>query len=370
MEFADQHQNVQRKEVGYARSFEHAQESFNEFLIKNDPPTLHGLLKREGIKEAELPFYFRSVVDGFIGDPIKNEEVLKFVYETYLATRSVSEKDVLATFSNSLDNFEGFRKNYLKDASEHQIRDFFNGVNFFRDQVIHPSRKLTLFDAGIERHLWQGIYMYHGDWVLIPEVKKRYSFEVVDRSVIIDAIKLKKLGFRSELSHTTASAALDGIAKFHKIISSELLEKLREPIQTGEYATDRMKAHEVYASENDCHKGYDVIRWFNEYPIAFAFPLDKQKEYIEKKFPKHPFLYRFFWTSDGMYVGPEVPLENVTHMVTDHQNLDEAKTWAAKNAPNLIITSFDAYNLWRMEKDSERGFDRLEDLLKLPHFER
>lgn len=370
----------QRRETAYDRELKVAKRSFDELLIKNFAPRVEDILSRENIQQDELPAYFQGVINEIIkgdGNEDRSKET-KFIYDVYLATRNITKDSPLSVFARSLDTFDTLKENYLLKANKRELADVYRHVTQFRQRVIHPLREITLFDERVARYMYEGIYMFADDWVLLPESKKRYAYNLVGKSVIPEAVKLKRKNIEPNVFHTTGSAALIGIEKTNAILSSRLALEMGVDVNTGEFSeyispyddvsvsAGKDGHKEIFMEEGGISKGYELTRWFNEYSVTFAGEKSEIQKYTEEQYGQKS--GRFYRSSEGMVVGPKVPLENITHMIVDHPNLNEARIWAQKAAPHLIVTSYDAYSLYRLEKNHERGFDRLEDLFKLPSF--
>lgn len=360
-----------------------AESAFASNLKKNEPRSLDQLLNQESIELDGLVDRVQESVDIIMDEDTKDDDKtkeLKFVYEVYLATRDVENNQELIELADNLNSFESFRRKFLVDASRYQLANFYEAVTFFRGRVIHPSRELFIeADLGFRDRYYDGVYGYHGEWVVIPKGGREGLFGIVEQSVIEEAIKLRTANIKVELFHTTGSAALDGIGRNQQIMSAKRLVESKEDVSTGEYASYISKEFgssvtgrntglsNVYVEQNGIAKGYELIRWFDEYSVTFGIRLDLQRQYVSKNYGDDRSL--FYRTSEGMQVGPEVPLSNVALVIVDHQELSRAREWASLNAPGVFVTSYDAYSLYQdTELNGRYRVQKLEELLRLPSF--
>ena len=88
------------------------------------------------------------------------------------------------------------------------------------------------------------MYSADGDWVLMPEQKEYWNdlYKFVEKEVIKEIIELIKLGYRKpDLTHSSGSAALPGIAKHKAILSAAETQARGEQIRTGEFTSSNTK---------------------------------------------------------------------------------------------------------------------------------
>jgi len=360
-----------------------ARNYFEEHVVKKQKPSLKELLDRENIVEDELPQYCEGIIQNIVdysrenhysfGDELTKE--IDFLYRCFLATRELGTHHPLTDFSKSLDSFDSFRERYLPNESKRTNSSIMTRLTRFRGCIIHPNGSIDVYQDGVNYWKEEGIYSFAGEWIVL-EKGWRGRYELIKKDVVPEAVKLKKNKPSYQLTHSTGSAAFDSIAESRALLSARKLLTQKKSVKTGEfvtYMTDRDVSltggkHGLpqIKGQVGIQRGYGIARWFDEYYGTFVIDLEKQREHIkilEEKTDIDTDPVRFF--SEGLDIGSEVPLENVTHLVVDHINLDEARTWVKKNCPHMAVTSYDAFSLWR---ESERGEIDLHKLLKAPSF--
>lgn len=131
------------------------------------------------------------------------------------------------------------------------------------------------------------------------------------------------------LYHTTNSDALDLIGRQKALFSSRSLLEAGLPIKTGEISQPVLGSYhravggleDVYASHRP-NLSY-AFESAASYPVVFGIDT-KTLEVPNGSFSE---------TSDGIVLGPKVPLTSVTSVITGYEHVPEIKDWTEVHCP-------------------------------------
>ena len=139
---------------------------------------------------------------------------------------------------------------------------------------------------------------------------------------------VRKLGglTRGAVYHGTNSAALAGIALHKNILSSGQLLQLGYTVQTGEISQPQGEIHKNQGGLDDIYACYDAA--YTQY--AFNFNTNDAYPVI---FGIHNVAVRDSY-SDGLKLGPRVPLDKVVSLTVPHEQLSTVQEWAQANCNN------------------------------------
>jgi len=353
---------------------------------KNLPPkikekktlTLKNIAQREGCDVSELESDLATKVRQFSEKMSKNisypsEEyfdLIDSIYNLYLQSKNPE-----TTLNNQwLDNFQSFNdfaNHFCPEATKHARAAMKKNIQIFVSAIINQEKIISIHPRdwlGVNGEGLKEIYNVQGDWVLLPGNNYDLGvFDYADRDVINEVIKLAGENYHySDFTHSSGSAALEGIEKSRAILSAQEVESRDMKVNTGEHvsyvnqesgtpvAGGKYGLGSVYASNRGYSSGYCHINWFDEYYVAFGINKQKQADFLVKAGYKNeltldddstPFLDM---GSEGVEIGNEVPLTAVEIVYCWKQNQAEMSAWIQKNCPSAKLVSIEAAEILSM----------------------
>jgi hypothetical protein len=350
--------------------------------LKSIPiPTISELLAREQATLPEVIEKFGIEMTAFEEELRKGESsvdderfpLFDTLYALYKASNEGAASEDEREQLNHFRSRDAFLARFCPEATPYSRAWITRYIQAFIEQRIHPERTIRTSTRGMLEGANRDIYTAKGEWVLMPEKYFwGHSYEYADKQVIEAAVELLEKGYRRpDFSHTTASAALEGIAQHGAILSTqEILKKGLKPA-TGEFTSQVGRetgiAHDmfsydegfgrglgsVYASRGEVYYGYHTLHWFDEYRVSFG--INKQQH--EESLKVNPDKARHDrgiedWGSEGVMLGSEVSLESVELVAAPMQYLEEVKTWAQKACPHARVYPVEALELLRSEDET------------------
>lgn len=186
-----------------------------------------------------------------------------------------------------------------------------------------------------------------GDWVQMPSRSFVKSGDLVEKSVLEEAARLKNEGFElPDLVHSTSSSVLDNISKAGALLSAKEAAARGLKLSTGAMMTEhrhetQIHLSSVYAATEVGGQAYGFVGWFDEYPVEFGVEWEKQDAFLR------------LYTGGGILpdgevyggsykLGPKVPFSSVTSLFCPYLYLGLLKAWAQKNVPGVPVVSSEA----------------------------
>lgn len=331
-----------------------------EGIVSLKPLTIEQICQREDIEKGQLPEKIREGTQRVIrhieekpfivdtdGDPFYD-----ILYGSYLATRNLSPDDPLFEFSQTLNSFDSFIKEYAPDISTDTRSNLVQRMSGFIDYVVHPEEIVYLSQRDSE--LRKG-YNYGGkSWIYLTNAERP---EYTTREVIEEIVELEKEGApNASYWHATGSASLPGIERHKAVLSSSRAQEVGEDVMTGEHngmGKGRLLGN-IYVNQAGLSRGYSLSRWFDEYSVVIGISKEKLAKYFQEKGEK--------WEAvdlrgEGTTIGPEVPLQAVDVLYSQREYLPRLNEWAQRNCPHAKVVSLEAYELMRQNANRKAGLD-------------
>jgi len=329
-------------------------------LIQIEKMSPEEIASKEGINSGNLDSWLHGRAVKFsegMGDEIirKYDPLTEDLYNLFAYSKENPSALEKYPWLKNLRSFEDFCSEYCPQATAHGKALMAADIQSFMELMVHPSRERRDYSDGKEKN----IYMADGNWILLPNYDYSEGTEhLAEKGVILEIIDLIKRGYHQpDYSHQTGSVALEGIGKQQAILNAREVLKKNAEIKTGEFnsclgsRTEGNKGHEsVYADIRGPYKGYNTIRWFDEYFIGFGINKKRQEKFLKST----DFRYKLSDGSEGLsqdfgiegtLIGHKVPLSAVDTVYCWKKYYDEMKDWAAKNCPHASLASLEAVQI-------------------------
>lgn len=333
---------------------------------------LSGIAEKLGVDEKDIYNEVKNRIESLVKelhDAISCREenlgIFEIIYNLYLLSRDKNEIEKNNWLINFSD-FQTFVQHFCANANSNSKAYIGEYVNMFMNSEfpVYPQAKQTRIMSILPQQLYYlvdnlkkkqlDVYLGDGEWVLMPEPETKLAldaFKFVDKKVIEEIVDILKEGYKKpDLTHSSGSSALEGIAKHKAILSSKEAGDRGEKIKTGEYTSfvnsdlkEGRRLGDVYANKEGVPHflvGYNFVNWFNEYYVTFGINKNKQENSLIVKDEKIK-----DFGSEGVLIGSEVPLENIDYVYCQKLYKNEVNKWVEKNCPWAKVISLEAYKI-------------------------
>lgn len=255
-----------------------------------------------------------------------------------------------------LQSFDAFVAHFCPQANRRSQAQLMGAVNLF--SRMHLPQELqqrppawAMSDLGPPTP----VYRDPQQWVALPGAW-------VSATVIAEAQQLLREGYpkpRSLFVHGTGSAVLPSIAKNQGLWSAAKVIRSGGSIVSGEFVTDIQSSDgqtsttggvfghiNVFTSKEGLQStAYTTLRWFDEMRITFGISAARQQAYNETQRIR----CSYYDSSEGIEVGPVVPLENVVAISAAKADELRVRAWIAEHCPHAQFVSYEAAALLESE---------------------
>lgn len=292
----------------------------------------------------------------FSYDAIIAEELFDPLYQVWQATRELPPEYPLYELAQRLESFESFYESYFSGKPQDFQGPLITYFDMYLNFCHNPMEIRTVWIGPKEQRRTLGLRQYPPEktWISLEENNRGNTTEVTTLEVLKQAHCLHEMELESEdlIFHSTGSSALAGIGEEEAILSASALLRRGGNLRSGEFVTlgqynptlnrpDSPGLADVYGSPGTV-SSYGYSRWFDEYEVVFGLDREKVRRRLLEETGKEPFLR---YSSEGACLGPRVPLDEATLLLTPNKHLPKLRAWAKEHAPEAVVTSTEAWKV-------------------------
>jgi hypothetical protein len=347
-------------------------------IYEKQPLALEEIARKEGCDIFNLETDIQTKVKRF-ADDMKKEcsfpsreyvGLIDSLYNLYLQSKNL---DIVKEnpWLNYFNSYNEFANHFCPEATPHSRAYIQKNIQRFVETIVNQEKIISTHPNnwfGVNKDGFRETYNNDKDWILLPDEYYNLGvYEFTDKEVITEIIELIKTKYHhSDFTHSSGSAALNGIEKKGAILSAQNIESEGIKVATGEHvsyvnsesgvpvAGGKYGLGSVYASSNGPLYGYHHLNWFDEHPIAFGINKQKQEDFLRQI----GFKYEIFSSEDnpvltmdlggeGIKIGSQVPLNNVEIVYCWKKYQNDMEIWAKKNCPQAKLVSLEADEILR-----------------------
>ncbi len=321
--------------------------------------TLEQIAEQHGCAVEQVPDNFLIVTEK-LEDQIHQHpdvdyrdaiEIVDPVFQMWNATRFLPTNHSLGTFSRSLDTYDAFIAAYFPEHDPEFNRRLLRNIKLFNQTAISLHRLRYIRNkAQPPREGYVPRYTNADTWISVGKIPQSESHFVTTAEVLREVDELTKTyDFPALLFHATGSDALPSISHEGSILSSREAIKRGIPIRTGEFLEQiqPLSSDQTYGL-SDIHvspqliSSYAIMRWFDEFDVAFGVTPDAVKAHHQKRTGQNPLLQDF---GEGIPIGPEFPLTEVHCIFAPQLRRETMMEWIRRFAPHIRFISTEAWAL-------------------------
>ncbi|KKT30610.1 MAG: hypothetical protein UW16_C0008G0006 [Microgenomates group bacterium GW2011_GWC1_44_10] len=306
---------------------------------------------------------------------------METVFLLFKATRNLPENHELIGLSKSLDNLDSFLDS--QNVSDDVIirTRLVEGIYRFMSTYADEKGVITVTSFPLSPTISQDRYSLSGDWL---KLTPKYENDIVTYAkpeVVEEVISLLESNEKisAEITHSTTSAALLGVASENAIISGASIVEKGQKIRSGEHTSmlnplgrgpsGGTGGHRYIFATNGVSDLYGANNWFDEYRVTFGTTENNRIKNLQEE--NVDLMDYHFMYGDGLNLGVRFPLNKVTYVYSESAHLENVKRWAAKYAPQAKVISLEAYRLINTfvetdEQNKRLSIEDLKNLLKQP----